>query len=270
MIRIFVGCAPNHEDAESQAVLEYTLRKHASEEVQITWMRLSRNPTSPFYCDVAGGLGWRTERWATPFSGFRWAIPELCNYEGRGIYTDSDVMFFADVAELWRQEIPEGKVVLAKGGQHGWRYCVSVWDCERMQARLPHFNYLRSDPDAHSKLCNFFKAHPELVQQFEGNWNCLDGERLPLNDPQLKALHYTDMSTQPHLAFAMTRLQGKGKRHWYNGPIRMHPRVDVEMRFYELLLEADKNGFPVSKYEEEPEFGPLKKADLRHYRGAPR
>jgi hypothetical protein len=268
MIRVFVGCAPNHDDAESQAVLEYTLRQHASEEVEITWMRLSRNPTSPFYSD--SGMGWRTERWATPFSGFRWAIPKLCNFDGRAIYTDSDVIFMADVAELWRQEIPRNKVVLAKGGGQGWRYCVSLWDCYEMRRWVPGWDFLLADPEQHLKLCKFFASRPDLVQPFEGNWNCLDGEDLALDDPALKVLHYTDMSTQPHLKYALNRMAAKGRRHWYNGPVRPHRRPDVIALFDRLLAEAEAAGYPVSKYEQEPPYGEISKADLRNYKGRSR
>ena len=76
-VRVFVGCAPNHEDAESQAVLEHSIRKHASLPVDITWMKLSRDPVSPF-------SGWNTELWPTPFSGFRWAGSGRENEEASG------------------------------------------------------------------------------------------------------------------------------------------------------------------------------------------
>ena len=36
MIRIFVGCSANGEDAEAQAMLEYTLRRYASADLEIT------------------------------------------------------------------------------------------------------------------------------------------------------------------------------------------------------------------------------------------
>ena len=52
-IRIFVGCDPNDCDLEQMMVLEYSARKHASRPVEITWMRLSRDPASPWYCAVS-------------------------------------------------------------------------------------------------------------------------------------------------------------------------------------------------------------------------
>ena len=100
-VRVFVGCAPNGDDAESQAVLSYTARKHTTGPLWITWMVLSRDPASPW-------SGWRTDHWTTPFTGFRWAIPEVCGFKGRAIYMDSDMIVRADLRELWETPIPKG------------------------------------------------------------------------------------------------------------------------------------------------------------------
>ena len=40
-IQVFVGCDPNNCDLEQMMVLEYSLRKHTSHPVNITWMQLS-------------------------------------------------------------------------------------------------------------------------------------------------------------------------------------------------------------------------------------
>ena len=73
-IKLFVGCSPNGEDAESQMVLEHTARKHSSLPIDIVWMKINSDPNS-FWG------GWDSELWSTPFSGFRWAIPEYCRYK---------------------------------------------------------------------------------------------------------------------------------------------------------------------------------------------
>ena len=90
-VRVFVGCDPNDCDLEQMMVLEHSLRLHSSLPIELTWMRLSRDRRSPFLSDASAGAGWRTERWATPFSGFRWAVPALCGYAGRAIYMDTDI-----------------------------------------------------------------------------------------------------------------------------------------------------------------------------------
>ena len=63
-IKLFVGTAPNGEDAESQMVLEYTARKHCSMPIDIVWMKHSNDP-------MDFRAGWKSTTWATPFSGFR-------------------------------------------------------------------------------------------------------------------------------------------------------------------------------------------------------
>lgn len=256
-IRVFVGCAASGEDAESLAVLEWSIRKHASEPVTIEYMMQSHDPESFWH-------GWATERWATPFSGFRWGIPAFCGYEGRAIYTDSDVIFMADVAELWRQDM-KGKAVLAK--PNSWRMCVSLWDCERAKAYLPPISQMKRDPRSHSVINQKFRD-PAIVGHFAGHWNVLDAEGFAdVRDPAIKAHHYTDMSCQVHQKHAFKRLAAAGIKHWFDGVPRPHPRPDLQALFDELLEEAEANDYPVSKYVPNAVFGPYRKASLTTYRG---
>jgi hypothetical protein len=259
-IRVFVGVSANQEDAESQAVLEYTLRKHSSQEIDLTWMHLSKDPASHFYSH--GEQGWNTSNWATPFSGVRWAIPEICNFQGKAIYMDSDMIVMKDIAELWNQEFLPGKIILGKASG-GWRYCVSVWDCAAAKGHLPPLYRIQSNPNSHRSLCNYLAEHTELVQPFVGNWNCLDGESYPsLYDPKIRIIHYTDMSCQPHFQRAQARLATVKRKHWFDGPTREHPRKDLQQLFDKLLAEAEANGYPISKYTQEPLFGTYNKRSL--------
>lgn len=249
-IRVFVGCDGNNGDLESQAVLEWSIRKHASRPVEITWCQLSRDPASPWYSD--GPHGWQTQYWTTPFSGFRWAVPELCGFTGQAIYTDSDVIFRADIAELWDQPIPPGKAVIAKGGQ---RLCVSKWDCAAAEAVLPRATTLRDDPHSHRSLMHHFAAHPEMVAPFlGGDWNTLDIEPFDLASPRTKAVHYTGIPTQLQLKHALPRLAREGGRHWFGGAARPHPRADLQRLFDKLLVEATARGYGIERYRREP-FG---------------
>jgi hypothetical protein len=221
---------------------------------------LSRDPASPW-------SGWATERWATPFSGFRWAIPEVCGFQGRAIYSDSDVIFMADVADLWRQQFRPGHVALAKGGG-SWRYCVSLWDCAEAKKHFPPLAKMKTNPNAHAEMIGYFASRPHLTQAFNGDWNCLDGAgHRNLKDGAMKALHYTSMSTQPQLRHALPRLKALGRSHWFDGQVRPHPRQDVQQLFDDLLYEARANGLTNDLYETVPPYGDFRKASMRHYRG---
>lgn len=256
-IRIFVGCAPNGEDAESQAVLEYTLRKNASQPVEIVWMRLSRDPASFWH-------GFDTERWATPFSGFRWAIPAYCGFEGRAVYMDSDIIVLGDIAELWGQDFPAGKSVLAK---NDGRLCVSLWDCAAAKRHVLPIERLRRDPAAHRDM-GMRARTSGMAAPFSGAWNCLDGDGFAdLADPALKALHYTDMSCQPQLRHALPRLAAAGKKHWFDGVPRAHPRRDLQALFDRLLIEAKTAGYAAADYLPAENFGDFRKASLANYKG---
>jgi hypothetical protein len=245
-IRIFVGCAPNHDDAESQAVLEYTIRKHASRPVEITWMKLSRDPVSPFY-------GWDTSTWATPFSGFRYAVPALCGYEGRAIYMDSDVICMADVAELIDADVGRHHVMARSSS----RLCVSLWNCAEFAA--PWIDDLRRG-----------MRPPILVKPFpaDQNWNCLDGDDYAdLRDTQIKAIHYTSMPHQPHLVAAGHRLHAAGLKHWFDGQITRHWRGDLYDLFFSRLVDAELNGYTVESYCQDEPYGLVQKGSNAGLRG---
>lgn len=259
-IKVFVGCAANGEDIESQMVLEHSLRRHCSRDVDITWMMLSRDPASPF-------AGWRTDLWSTPFSGFRWAVPELCGWQGRALYMDSDMIVRADIADLWDTEIRPGRIVVAKGGHEGWRFCVSLWDCERAADHIPFIGALKPQPAAHRKMVNYLRARPHLVQAFAGNWNCIDGEDyVSIDDPDIRILHYSSEAHQPQLRHALPRLEAAGARHWFDGTVKRHWRPEVEALFDHELELAIEDGYSVDQYRPAVPYGAYVKKSEKNYR----
>lgn len=263
MIRIFVGCAANGEDLESQAVLEHSIRKNTKADVEITWMQLSRDSRSPFF-------GWRSDWWSTPFSGFRWAVPELCGFEGRAIYTDSDVIVRGDIADLWNMPLEPGKIVIAKGGRHSWRFCVSLWDCARAEKHMLPVAQMKLRPQFHAQMRTRIGIHGKaMVQDFpaDQNWNCIDGEDyVDLNDPRIKAIHYSSEAHQPQLRHAVPRLTKQGRKHWFDGEIKRHWRPELEMLFDSELKAAIKAGFDPMTYLPDELFGKYVKKSEKNYR----
>lgn len=250
-VRIFIGAAPSNEDLESQAVLEFSLRKHASLPLDIHWMQLSRDPESLWYSDPSKRKGWNTIGWTTPFSGFRFAIPHACNFEGKAIYMDSDMIVLADIAELWGQPFQNGSPVISKGKNHP-RYCVSLFDCAAMKSYVHDFETLRTHPIAYMQIRS--RIMPG-TQPFVGNWNVCDGEHYKsLSDPDIKILHYTSIPHQLQLKHSLPRLKAEGAKHWYTGKTQPHWKPGLQEMFDTLLEEAIANGYPPEKYRREP-FG---------------
>ncbi|OVZ62824.1 glycosyl transferase [Pigmentiphaga sp. NML080357] len=264
-IRLFVGCDPNDCDLEQMMVLEYSARKHSSLPIDIEWMRLTRDASSFWYADPERGLGWRTEAWATPFSGFRWGVPAFCGYEGRAIYMDTDMLVLCDLAELWRLPFGPGKVLTGKGRKASWRFCVAVWDCAAARAQLPPIEDLRAEPESHQRMMRYFAQHAELIEPMHSDYNNVDGEKKPLE--AIRILHYSDMGTQFSHKYAFPRLAEEGRRHWFDGRVLPHPRADLAALFDRYYQEALSAGYDLDRYRAPQPFGDLMKASQRDYAG---
>ncbi len=262
--RVFVGCDPNDCDLEQMMVLEYSLRKHASIPVHIEWMRLSRDPNSFWYSN-GEGEGWHTERWATPFSALRWSIPAFCGFQGRAFYSDADVLYLSDIADIWYHPISEGKIILAAGSGEELRLGEMLWDCKTAKGILPSFEILRSDMFGHKKMQHFFEQHPEYVEPLAAEYSNLDGDDLPLDS--IKALHYSDMGSQFSHRFSLPRLKRENRKHWFDGKIYKHYREDLKELFDRYYYEALAAGYSLDKYRNQPTFGHINKQSQRRHKG---
>lgn len=262
-IKIFVGCDPNNCDLEQMMVLDYSIKKHTSTPYEIVWMQLSKDPNSFWYSNPEKGEGWNTERWVTPFSGFRWGIPAYCNYEGRAIYMDGDVIVLSDINDLWTHPMNHGSIVIGKGAPFIKRLCVALWDCSEARRVLPNIKSLKADPNAHNNLMQLIEKNPKLVTPFNDNYNCLDGEDLPISE--IKILHYTDIDTQFSHAYSIPRLEKEGKKHWFDGEVNRHWREDLVELFDEYYKAALADGYSLEDYRVE-EYGTIEKASQKDYK----
>lgn len=235
MIRLFIGSSPKQMDLEAEITLEHSIRSRATEPVEIEFMRASDDPASFWH-------GWNSAGWATPFSGFRWAIPERCGFVGRAIYMDVDMLCRGDVAELWRMPLGDGKKLMMKepGSE---KFCVTLFDCERCRDVIMPLASLKGDNGAHRKMRRLFASHPAWVAGFpqDANWNCLDGEDYrDATDARIKLIHFTRIPTQPHFKHARPRLAARGKAHWFAGKPEPHPRKDIVALWDEEFAQAQK------------------------------
>lgn len=206
-IRMFIGTSANGEDADAEMVYQESLRQHLSGSLDITWMRLNNDPDS-----IWGE--WNTSRWPTPFSGFRWAIPEACGFKGRAIYTDVDMINFRDIRELWNTDM-QGKSIMARRGKRfgGHEFCVMLIDCEKLGELLMPVSRMKVLPDTHFRYIQQFSGNSEYVGDLDSCWNVLDGEDYQEDDMWI--LHFTCMGSQPW------------SPAWYRGPAMMHKRPEL-------------------------------------------
>lgn len=263
-IKVFVGCDPNNCDLEQMMVLDYSIHKYTSLPVEIVWMQLSHDPKSFWYSDPEKNEGWNTTRWPTPFSGFRWAIPEYCNYSGRAIYMDADVIVLDDLAKLWQHSIEGKSIVAAKKNADMTRLCTCVWDCNAAKDVVLPIEKLRKNPKSHKEMMALFKKNAQLIQPYQDSYNCIDGENLATEE--IKILHYSDMGTQFSHKYSLPRVYKEGVEHWFDGEVLPHPRQDLVELFDKYYYEALDNGYQLDNYRIEP-FGVFPKKTQQRYTG---
>ena len=239
VIRLFIGTSPNGEDYEAEAVAAYTAQKYSSLPLEITWMRQAK--AGPY-------SGWRgMTHGVTPFSSFRWSPPAMCGFQGRAIYTDVDFVFHADLAELWREDIPG--VIVTKRPKPGGKLktCCTLFDCAKAKGHIADLPQLKTMSDPQGFYGNYFKERPDLVSNYaSGNWNAHD--LFDLSKPEIKATHYTRIETQVHLKHAIARMKKQGRRHWYTGQVFEHPNPAFQEHFDAMLAEAQAAGLTYDSF----------------------
>ena len=153
-LKIFIGSSSNHEDSPIECIYEYTLRKNCPIDLDIKWMRQSNNVNSYWY-------GWNTSEWFTPFSGFRWGIAEACQFKGRALYTDVDMINFRDISEVFNLNMFDKPFAARLASRFkGFQPCFMLIDCERAKKFLDSKEQIMSDKFSHNKYMSKFLKKP--------------------------------------------------------------------------------------------------------------
>lgn len=162
VIHVFIGS--NDKWAACEPVLEYSIRKFASQPVQIHFMR-------------PGGIGMR-ETGCTTFTNIRFAVPELGRAVGAkyGIYIDVDMLLLADIAELYAYRTKHRWAILRDGCNE-----VAVIDCAIQMPPIDELHNYNKD-----------ELRPPYYDIIPMCWNCEDEVKAGM-----KLLHFTDLSRQP-------------------------------------------------------------------------
>jgi hypothetical protein len=206
-LRIFVGTDRWQRDSGAELVLEHTIRKHATCPVQFFWMR-AEDPGFETHETGEGGA-WRTGNkpgdawkrygaWGTPFSCFRFVVPELCNYRGRAVYLDADMLVNGDVRELLELPLTAGYHIAYRN-----RSDVAVIDCEWFShvgdGVLPPIQMMRVSGAVTFHYMQLLDRGNALAVTLDPSWNACDRmDGAPDPGANFKLLHYTVVPTQPY------------------------------------------------------------------------
>lgn len=138
----------------------------------------------------------KANRPATSFSLQRFMIPEACQFQGKGIYIDSDMILWADIRELWETEFPDGATVLAPPG---WQTSVLLWDATCGLSVKQLVADMDSGKREMRSMMNF-KGIAGTSRTLNPLWNCMDRPKPDqMIPPGAKLLHWTEMRSQPWL-----------------------------------------------------------------------
>lgn len=154
----------------------------------------------------------------TEFSNYRFLIPQLCGFEGKAIWLDSDIVCVGDIGELFDTPM-SGNALLCKAGAYGqattehWGLSVSLLDCSQCRFDIEQYfqeigEGLYTYADLHQMTPRFLARHPFRIASLDRTWNEFD-----YYDSSTKIIHYTGLYTQP----------------W---KYRSHPYGDIWFRYF--------------------------------------
>lgn len=138
----------------------------------------------------------------TEFSNYRWLIPELCDFEGKALWLDSDTICLSDISELFTIDMVSHAILAKKDaysdrGEECWGLSVCVIDCQKFSVDLVKvFRSIQERKFSYGDLQMFtkkFLSHFNVdIGVLEDNWNSFD-----YYDSSTKLIHYTDLWSQP-------------------------------------------------------------------------
>ncbi len=196
-VRVFVGT--DRSQLLAVKVLEHSIKRHTDLAVEV-------HPLLDLPIPVPEDP---RNRQRTGFSFARFAIPSLCEYKGKAVYMDADMLVFKDIASLWsipfddrkiviQEDIAEDNQAVSKPGAPAKRkkQCAVMlldcgaldWDVNKIVRGLDAGKY--DYDDLLHDMCILDESEIKYGIPFE--WNSLEKY-----SPETCLIHYTDMLTQP-------------------------------------------------------------------------
>jgi hypothetical protein len=164
-LRIFIGYDPRQPLAYS--VLQHSIARHSSVPVAITPLILSQLPI--------------TRRGLTEFTFSRFLVPWLCQFKGRALFLDADMVVTGDIAELFDMAGLNAVSVMQEQQRFEWASAM-LFNCGACLRLTPDFI-----DDEKNPLLDL--AWAPSIGQLPAEWNHCVGYTQPRDDAKL--LHFT-------------------------------------------------------------------------------
>jgi len=199
-VKVFIGSGEASLLERKTAI--HSLRKNTRRDLDIyvlngTHNAIELNDTEPFSAPMSLRFKYRN---VTEFSLYRFLIPQICAYQGKAIYIDSDTICLSDIGELFDTPMA-GADFLAKyeayPGEALWALSVMLIDCEKCRFDLEHVvdeidKGLYSMTDFACMSPRFLSHNRRDIGRLDPRWNVFDEW-----NNETKLIHYTNLETQP-------------------------------------------------------------------------
>lgn len=167
MLKVFIGYDPRQP--VSYNVLQQSIMRNSTKPVSITGLVLEQLPLK------RTGL--------TPFTYTRFLVPYLCNYEGWGLFLDSDMLVEGDIAELFSYQDDRYSVMVSKN-KHKFEWAsVILYNCSKCKILTPEYI------ETAQKLHTMDWLLEGQIGNLPPEWNHLVGYDTPRENPKL--VHFT-------------------------------------------------------------------------------
>lgn len=188
MNRIFIGW--DSRMPEVSDILAYSLRKHSSRPLTITYLKLHELNLKGPYDPLA----------STEFTYSRFIVPYLCNYEGIVLFMDNDMLCFSDINEVLDLDMSDYALRVVKHDYHPTsttkmdgkiqtRYPRKNWSSLMLMncSRLKCWTKEAVTSQTGAWLHRFEPIPDDLIGEIDKRWNVLDEIK-----PDTKLIHYTE------------------------------------------------------------------------------
>jgi hypothetical protein len=166
LLNVFIGADPRQPLAYS--VLQHSIRVNSSQPVAITALQLDQLPIK--------------RRGLTEFTFSRFLVPYLCNFRGKALFLDADMVVTGDIAQLF-ETADHASAVLVNKEQDAFEWASAMlFNCDHCKTLTPAFI-----DNEKNQLFDFkWAEHP--VGAFPPEWNRAVGY-VDTSDAKLR--HYT-------------------------------------------------------------------------------
>lgn len=164
MYRIFIGY--DHRQPLAYNVLQHSIVRHSSKPVSITPLIIEQLPIK--------------RRGLTDFTFSRFLVPYLCNFEGKALFLDADMVVTGDIVDLFKNPMYDHAVhVMKEQPRFEWPSAMlfnNQW-CDKLTPE--YIDNEKNDP---------FQFTWGEVGSFPDEWNHCVGYQ---NPKEAKLYHYT-------------------------------------------------------------------------------